>query len=565
MTSHVSIGIDLGSQSARAVVVQCSDGEIIAAGNARYPSGKNGVLTDSADPDVARQAPNDFIFSTQTALADALNTAKTHPDFSTENVCGIGVCATGSTPIPVDAQGQALANNAQFTGRLEAQAWMWKDHSAINAAADITRTISDAGLPYLENCGGRYSSEWYWAKLLQCARSAPDVATKTHSWIELQDLVPAVLANQTDPKTIARGQCAAGHKGLYGDAWGGWPSQDVITSLNSELGRWHSSLPATTSVAGQQAGSLCAQWASKTGLPEGIPISVGCLDAHAGAVGAGVKPGTLIKIVGTSSCDIAVAPGRTAGGVKAEGLCGAVDESVIPGFIGMEAGQAAVGDLFEWAARFCKHPGEDLQTAFMRLMDGAEALRPGESGLLALDWNNGNRSVLMDTALSGVLLGQSLQTTPAEVFRALLEASAFGSRIILEAIQKTDANIREIILTGGVTSKNSILRQLYADCLGLPVRQCASSDASAIGAAIFGAVAGGAHRDVLSAQKAMQAPAEPPVQPIASNQAIYERLYGHYCTLHDSFGGRRAHDLSAIMKDLLALRRTQRNQGYTSG
>ncbi|MDJ0921661.1 MAG: ribulokinase [Henriciella sp.] len=561
-----ALGMDLGSQSARVAIICCETGELVGTAVSAYASGEAGVLLDPSDPDLARQRPDDYLDAIIEATAAALVEARERKSgFSADQVIGIGTATTGSTPIPVDAACVPLARQERFKDTLAAQAWMWKDHTAYQEAADIVDAIQTAGAPYLNQSGGAYSSEWYWAKLLKCARTAPEVSNAAASWMELQDFVPAVLSSAPLPQLAKRGVCAAEHKGMYSPAWGGWPDADFLGALHPDLARILDSLPSDTATADQPAGTLSHEWAEKLGLPVGIPVAVGCLDAHAGALGAGAGIGTLVKVVGTSTCDITVVEGP-AEAFDAIGLSGAANGSVIPGVTGLEAGQSAVGDLFEWGARLLAGEGPLTPDVFQRLTDEAAALGPGESGLLALDWNNGNRSVLMDSRLSGLILGQSLQTRPGDLFRALIEATAFGARIIVETMVSRGVVVDQIVAAGGVFERNRLAAQIYADILGCPILFSGVAEGGASGAALFGAVVGGAYPDVETARAAMCAPPKPGAAPNPDAVAVYDKLYALYRELHDSFGAQdtRGADLGSLMKRLLDLRDQVRREKPTN-
>lgn len=538
------VGIDLGSSAARAVVVAADDHRILGEGEALYTSGVDGVLTDAADPDVARQNPLDYLDALARAVRAAVLAAGGMP------VAGIGFCATGSTPIPVTTQLEPLASLPLFADRMSAQAWMWKDHSAATEAEEFAAALLRANPDRLSATGGTTSSEWYWAKLLKLLRIDPTVGAAMGAFVELQDFVPAVLCGQRDVALLARGVCAAGHKGHWDPSRGGWPDPATLSGLHSELPRAAGPLTNPRSHI-HPAGTLCNEWAERLGLEPGIPVAAGLLDAHAGALGAGVAPSNLVRIMGTSSCDIAVVDAR-AHYISTRGLAGAVDGSVVPGLLGVEAGQAAVGDLFAWAARLLR-PDEITGSAIADLSAQAAQLAPGESGLVALDWNNGNRSVLMDPALSGLVVGQTLATRPEHVFLAMLEASAFGARRIRDQFEAAGVSIHSITVSGGVVTRNDLARKILADVLGIPIAVSGAEQASALGAAISASVVAGLHPDIAAAQAHMVPPPASIAAPDPARSAVYARLYTHYLTLHDAFG-KGDTMLAAIMRDLRAMR-----------
>lgn len=550
-----ALGVDYGTSSVRALVVDTATGEELATSVFDFPGGVAGVILDERDPNLARQDPADYIAGFEAAVAEALRRAGSVPGFDPGRVVGIGVDTTGSTPLPVDASGLPLAMLERFRGNPHAQAWLWKDHTAHAEAAEITDLARRRGEPYLAKCGGTYSSEWFWSKILRCRRVAPDVFAAAHSWVELADFVPAWITGNREPAKIRRGICAAGHKAMFADArggWGGLPSKDFLAALDPALADLRDRLYEEAFPSDHKAGDLAPDIARRVGLPAGIPVAVGVIDAHSGAVGAGVRPGRMVKIIGTSTCDIMVAPDEGAPG-EIPGLCGIVPGSVLPGYLGLEAGQPAVGDLFNWfVSAFAPHAGEDPHAALTRQ---AGRLRPGESGLLALDWNNGNRTVLVDPLLTGLVLGQTLRTTPAEMYRALIEATAYGALRIIERLEEHGVAVREVVACGGIAEKNPLAMQIYADVFDRPVMLSRSAQACALGAAVFAAVVGGAHPDAASAQRAMTGVQDRAFRPRPEAAGVYRRLYALYRRLHDAFGvpGTTA-DLSRVMKDLIAIR-----------
>ncbi|TVS10522.1 MAG: ribulokinase [Planctomycetaceae bacterium] len=555
MEPRYAIGLDYGTNSVRAVVVDLADGTELASSVYDYPSGEHGILLDAKDPNLARQNPADYIDGYVQSVGAALRAAKKHRGFQPEHVVGMGVDTTGSTPIPVDADGQPLAFQPKFQKNLAAHAWLWKDHTSASEAAEITAKAARAKDGYLNKCGGVYSSEWYWSKLLHCRRTAPDVFAAAHSWVELADFVPAFLTGQTDPGTLPRGICAAGHKAMYHEAWGGLPRKDFLRRLDPELVRVSQQYADRAVSSDQKAGELTAEMARKVGLPAGLPVAVGAFDAHMGAVGAGVKPGTLVKIIGTSTCDITVWPADQPL-EDIPGLCGIVPGSVLPGMYGLEAGQSAVGDIFHW---FVKHLASsnsaDGQDPHARLTQQAEQLLPGASGLMALDWNNGNRTILVDPLLTGLVLGQTLHTTAAEMYRALIEATAFGALTIIKRFEEYGVHIKEVVNCGGIAEKNPLVMQIYADVCNRPMKVSRSAQTCALGAAIFGAVAGGAYRTVPAAQRKMTGTKTTVFRPRKAAAATYAELYGLYRQLHDAFGTTGSKGpLHNVMKDLIAIR-----------
>jgi L-ribulokinase len=543
-----ALGLDFGTNSVRCLIVDAKTGEEASAAVVNYPSGDLGVLLDDSDPHLARQSPSDHF---QSALESIRGAIAGLPKDSDRRFVGLGVDTTGSSPMPLGADGAPLALNPEFASSLAAQTWLWKDHTSFAEAEEITQKSKEMGRPFLDKCGGTYSSEWWWSKILHCARVAPDVFEAASGWGEMQDVIPAYLTGSFGPD-MKRGVCAAGHKAMYHPDWGGLPDEEFLGSLDPRLADLRRRLYANAVPSDQLAGHLTQEHANATGLPSGLAVAVGAFDAHMGAVGAGVKPGVLVKIMGTSTCDIMVGGPDTP---DIEGVCGVVPGSVIPGMMGVEAGQSAVGDLFAWCAREL----DGRPDAHRILSEEALRLRPGESGLMSLDWNNGNRTILVDAQLTGLLLGQTLKTSLAEIYRALIEATAFGSLKIIEQIEKHGVAVREVVCCGGIAEKSPLAMQIYADVTNKPIKVSGSSQTCALGAAMFGAVVGGAYPDVLAAGEVMSAPISHTYLPDPDAVRVYGRLYRLYGDLHDAFG-RPSHSqsLGHVMKELLSIQRSAR-------
>ncbi|MEI6323252.1 MAG: ribulokinase [bacterium] len=545
-----TIGIDYGTNSVRALVVRCRDGKEFGSAVFNYPSGKQGVLLDPKDFHLARQHPGDYLLGLQKSVTAALKEAKKRKDFSTNQIIGIGVDTTGSSPIPVDDQNRALGQHPKWKNNLHAQCWLWKDHTSWQEAARITELAAKHRPQFIAKCGNTYSSEWWWSKIWRCLKVAPKVFDAAYSWVELADWIPSVLAGITDPRDVKRGICAAGHKALYSAEWGGLPDKKFLTLLDPKLAVLRDRLYDKAHDATTAAGLLCAPWAKKLGLPIGIPIAIGEFDVHYGAIACGVSGGTLVKVIGTSTCDCAVVP-MSKKVADILGICGIVPGAILPGFFGIEAGQSAVGDIFKWWVEgIC---GGDAALHGLLTKEAAR-LKPGQSGLLALDWHNGNRTILVDPLLSGLVIGQTLHTTRAEIYRSLIEATAFGARAIIERIREYGVPVKRIVCAGGIAEKNPLLMQIYADVTGCTMHVAGSSQACALGSAISAAVLAGAHQNFQVAQKAMVTLSPKSYRPHAVAQKSYNKLYALYRELHDAFGGvNRQADLSRVMKALLAI------------
>ncbi|MBN1852787.1 MAG: ribulokinase [Pirellulales bacterium] len=554
-SQRFSIGVDYGTNSVRALMVDVTDGSEIASSVFNYPSGEAGVLLDPKDPNLARQNPADYIQGFYTSVRQAVAAAKKKKEFQIEQVVGIGIDTTGSTPIPVDRTGTPLALDPKYQKDMAANAWLWKDHTSHAEAAEITAKAAKHKDAYLTKCGGTYSSEWFWSKILHCKRTTPKVFQAAYAWVEMADYIPAFVTGNTDPHTIQRSICAAGHKAMYNDAWDGLPSERFLASLDKDLVAVRRRYANRAVPSDQIAGHLSAATAKKVGLPVDIPVSVGAFDAHMGAVGAGIKRGTLVKIIGTSTCDMMVAP-MDQPLVDIPGLCGIVPGSIIPGMYGLEAGQSAVGDIFNW---FVSHLAPAEFTAkgdpHANLTRAAEQIQPGASGLLALDWNNGNRTVLVDPLLTGLLVGQTLHTSAPEVYRTLVEATAFGGLTIINRFEEYGVEVKEVINCGGIAEKNPFVMQIYADVCNRPMKISRSAQTCALGAAIFGAVIGGAYKNVEQAQRKMTGVKDKVFRPVKNHAAVYAELYKLYQQLHDAFGKANYRTtLHHVMKDLIAVR-----------
>lgn len=482
------LGLDFGTASARALLADLDSGETVV----HHVDYRKGTLTDPESASVARQDPDDYLRALDELLAWAGRTGR---------VVGIGVDATASTPVPVEADLSPLSR--RFPEELDAHAWLWKDTSSQAEADEINEAFTRRDPERLRRVGS-YNAEWYWAKALRCARRSPEVFAAADTWIEQCDFLTAHLVGR-----MTRGSCAAGHKALY-DA--GWPEPDILGELHPGLAELQRSLqPALPS--SQPAGGLHEKW-SNSGIPSDTPVAVGSVDAHCGAVGAGVEVGRVVMVLGTSACHMAV----TSQEAPVAGISGIARDSILPGFVGIEAGQAAFGDLLEWAARAAGSTIEEMS-------DCAARVPPGSNGLLALDFHNGNRCPYADADLGGVVMGLTLRTTPAEAFRANAEALAFGVRQVFGLLDEGGAAIREAVACGGVAENNEPMLQLIADTTGMPIRTSLQRDTCALGAAIFGAVASGQVATVPEAQARLCRLSDEVIKPDAARRAAYDRLF----------------------------------------
>jgi L-ribulokinase len=562
--SKYALGLDFGTNSVRALVVDVGNGDEVGTAIFNYASGAAGILLDPGDANLARQNPADWIAGIEKAVPAALAEAKKKvKGFDPAEIIGIGVDTTGSTPLPVDRAGKPLALYKEFKRNLNAQAWLWKDHTGHTEAAEITALAAAEHPEYLAKCGGTYSSEWFWSKILHCLRTDPKVASAAYSWVECADYVPGLLTGIADPLKMKRSRCAAGHKAMFNDRWGGLPAKAFLSKLDPRLGELRDRLYAKTYTSDVPAGALTREWAKKLGLRPGLAVAVGSFDAHLGGVGSGVETGRFVKIIGTSTCDICVWPAAKKL-PDVPGLCGIVDGSVLPGYLGLEAGQSAVGDIFNWFVNAVE-PGGPKKGSHAALTRKAAALEPGESGLIALDWHNGNRTVLVDQRLTGLLVGLTLHTKPEEIYRALIEGTAFGALTIVKRFEEYGIAIRDVVNCGGIAEKNPLVMQIYADVTGLPMKVARSAQTCALGAAMAGAVAagrkGGGHATFAEAQAAMAGVKKTVFKPNAARHRVYLELYGLYRELHDAFGTKAwSGNLHHLMKDLLAIKDRQRSR-----
>ena len=551
-----AIGLDFGTNSCRSLIVNVADGRELATYVYKYPSGEAGIIIDPNNPNLARQNPADYLEAIEVTIIKAIQKAiESVPGFSATDVIGIGVDTTGSSPMPVDAEGNPLCFQEKYKNNPAAMVWLWKDHTGHAEALKITETARQMRPQYLAKIGGVYSSEWFWSKLWHLLKEAPEIFNAADSFVEICDWIPAVLIGDIRPHQIKRSICAAGHKALFNAQWGGLPDVEFLRTLAPELANMRARLYDKAYSAEEKVGNLSDKWAKKLGLSTDVVVTVGAFDAHMGAVGAGVAVGTLIKILGTSTCDIMIWPNNE----KLEdipGVCGIVDGSVLGGYYGIEAGQSAVGDIFLWFVNNLvpESYGKTADEKFENLAQSAAQLKPGETGLLVLDWNNGNRTILVDVRLTGLLMGQTLHTQPHEIYRALIEATAFGALAIIDRIENYGVPVREIVNCGGLATKNPLLMQIYADVTGRPMKISRSEQTPALGAAIFTAVAAGRYVKITDAQQAMTG-TDKVFYPNEHNHEVYQQIYTLYRQMHDAFGTPEwSGSMYNVMKGLIDIR-----------
>lgn len=548
MDAKYVIGVDFGSDSVRAVVVNAHTGEELASDVAYYTRWMQGLYSD-AGQNQFRHHPLDYLEGLEQCITGALDQL---PRTVRDNVVGIGVDTTGSTPGPVDKDGTPLALLEEFKDNPNAMFILWKDHTAVAEAAEINDLAKTWGGPdYTKYEGGVYSSEWFWAKILHILRIDEKVRQAAFSWVEICDWIPAVLTGTENPKILKRSRCAAGHKAMWHQEWGGLPSEEFLVKLDPLLKGLRERLYEETYTSDQKAGNLTKEWAEKLGLPAGIGVAVGAFDAHMGAVGGGITEHTMVKIMGTSTCDVMVVPNEVMGDQLVAGICGQVDGSVIPGMTGLEAGQSAFGDVYAWFREILEWPlevlgkeaGLDEKTKSIiegRILDTlteeAAKLDPSDTTVLALDWLNGRRTPFADQELKGALIGITLGTDAPRLFRALVEATAFGSRAIVERFRDEGIEIRQVIAQGGIPNKNEFVMQVTADVLNMPIKVVASSQAVALGAAIFGATAAGVYPNIVEAQKKMASDYAHTFVPNPDRVKHYDQLYEKYLEVGEMLG-----------------------------
>lgn len=541
------IGLDYGSDSARAVIVNAETGEELASSVKYYPrwmEGKYCVPTANQ----YRQHPQDYIDVLEFTVKDALSKC---PAGTAENVVGMAFDTTGSTPVFTDKNGTPLAMLPEFAENPNAMFVLWKDHTAIKEANEINELAAKWDTDYTSYEGGIYSSEWFWAKALHVLRADEKVRFAAYSAVEHCDWMPALLTGTTKPENMYRSRCASGHKAMWLEQWGGLPSEEFLVSLDPVLAGFRSRLYTDTCASDTKVGTLTVEWANRLGLTTKVAVAVGAFDAHTGAVGAEVKPGALVRIIGTSTCDIMVSGYEEMGDKLIPGICGQVDGSVIPGMIGLEAGQSAFGDIYAWFKRVVSWPienilskttlidvetkqkliAETLDNIIPALSEEAAKVPVTESTVLATDWMNGRRTPDANQMVKGTITGLNLGSSAPLIFRALVEATAFGSKAIVDRFIENGVEIREIIGIGGISLKSPFVMQTLSDVLNMPIKVAKVEQACAFGTAMFAAVAAGVYTKVEDAQKAMGMGFAKEYSPNAENAKMYQELYKNYLKL----------------------------------
>ena len=524
MNSKSVIGLDFGSDSLRALLVDAADGSELASCTCNYKRWSDGLYCDASQSSF-RQHPLDYLDSMKKVIRGVL---KNHDPF---DVAGIGIDTTGSTPCAVDRNGTPLALLPEFSDNPNAMFILWKDHTALKEAAEINACAKSwGGENYTKYSGGIYSSEWFWSKILHSARVDDKVRDAAFSWVEHCDWIPAILTGNTNPLTMKRSRCAAGHKAMWHSSWGGLPPEGFLAGIDPLLSGIRERLYDNTFTCDVKAGHISKEWALKLGLHEKVVIGTGAFDCHMGALGANIDEAHLVKVFGTSTCDIMVASNIDN---CIRGICGQVDGSVIPGMTGLEAGQSAFGDIYAWFKRFLSWETKS-ENVLERLSNEAEKIPPGSNDLLAIDWHNGRRSPDANQHLTGAILGLTLGASAPMVFRALVESTAFGSRRIIERFSKEGVKIKGVNAVGGIAVKSPFVMQICADVMGMPIRLMKSEQACALGAAVSAAVAAKLYPDIKTAMSKMASRIGKIYLPNHGNAAAYEKLYLKYCRYADT-------------------------------
>jgi len=542
------VGIDFGTDSVRSIVADSATGAVLGTAVKYYPRWAKGLYCDPV-ANRFRQHPLDYLESMEASVIEALRQAGADVP---ARVRGIGVDTTGSTPVLADSSGTPLALKPSLSDNPNAMFVLWKDHTAVAEAERLNRVARTwGGIDYTKYVGGIYSSEWFWAKAIHLLETDPAVAKEAFTIVEHCDWIPAVLTGTTDLLRYKRSRCAAGHKALWHRDFGGYPPNDFLGQLNPVLPLLKETFGKDTFTSDTPFGRLSAEWAQKLGLPADTVVAVGAFDAHMGAVGGGIRPNQILKVMGTSTCDIVVsAPGKEPEKLVA-GICGQVDGSVLPGMIGYEAGQSAFGDVYAWFKSLLSWPLEVIlpqlsgipeetkrelaarvaESVIPALEQAAAAQNVEETAVLALDWMNGRRTPDANQRLKGAITGISLGTDAPRIYRALVEATAFGSRAIVERFRAQGTRIDSAIAIGGVAKKSRFVMQTVADVMNLEVTVAAGDQTVALGAAMFAATAAGVHPTVADAQRAMSPGTDAVYRPDPERAKRYDRLYQDYLTL----------------------------------
>jgi len=538
------IGLDYGTDSCRAVIVNTLTGEELASAVTYYPRWKEGKYCDPLK-NCYRQHPLDYTEGLEHSVKEALSQCEAEV---AQNVVGIAFDTTGSTPVLTDKNGTPLALLPEFAENPNAMFVLWKDHTAIKEAAKINDLAKKWYIDYTAYEGGIYSSEWVWAKIAHILKEDEAVSKAAYSWVEHCDWLPAILTGKTKPEEVYRSRCAAGHKAMWLEKWDGLPSEEFLTAIEPKLAGFRSHLYKDTYTSDTKVGYLTEEWAKKLGLTTNVAVAVGAFDCHMGAVGAEVKPHTIVRVIGTSTCDIMVSSYNELGNKLIPGICGQVDGSVIPGMYGLEAGQSAFGDIYAWFKRVLSWPLNhilantsliDEETKAKLIEETADKIIPAlsveaakvpisESSVLAIDWMNGRRTPDANQLVKGTITGLTLGSSAPLVFRALVEATAFGSKAIVDRFLENGIKIDTVIGIGGISLKSPFVMQTLADVLDMPIKVAKAEQACAFGASMFAATAAGIYAKVEEAQEAMGKGFANEYYPNHENHKAYLALYEKY-------------------------------------
>ncbi|WP_367913931.1 ribulokinase [Leadbetterella sp. DM7] len=534
MNDMYTIGIDFGTDSVRAVVVNTANGQMAGTAVSYYKRWKAGRFCDAAVSQF-RQHPKDYLEAIEEAVTGALAGLTTQQK---QNVKGISIDTTGSTVVAVNEDGTPLSLLPEFAENPHAMFILWKDHTANREAEEINHTARQSAVDYTRYVGGIYSSEWFWAKILKTYRTDQAVRQSAFSWVEHCDWMSAVLTGNTRPLEIRRSRCAAGHKAMWNEEFEGLPPEEFLVAVDPLLGGLRERLYRHTFTSDEAVGHLSAEWAGKFGLPENVVVGVGAFDCHMGAVGAEITPYAFVRVMGTSTCDILTAPLDEMKDTLVKGICGQVDGSVVPGYLGMEAGQSAYGDYYAWFQRLLTGPvrailgeaaaNEMADKILPYLSEEAFKLPVSENDVVATDWINGRRTPDANHNLKATFTGMNLSTDAVRLFKAIVEATSFGSKAIVDRFIEEGVPIREVIAIGGVAKKSPFVMQNLSDVLNVPIRVAAADQACALGAAMFAAVVSGIYPDVKTAQEKMGSGFDREYTPRPEFVEIYQKLYAKY-------------------------------------
>lgn len=534
MANTFTIGVDFGTDSVRALVVNTQSGECIGSGVHFYKRWGQGRF---CDPLVSqfRQHPLDYLEGLEASVTQALSGLG---DREKAGIAGISVDTTGSTPVAVDENGTPLSLLPGLEENPNAMFVLWKDHTANLEAQQINALAHHWNIDYTKYVGGIYSSEWYWAKILHILREDEEVRRKAWSWVEHCDWISAVLTGNTNPLVLKRSRCAAGHKAMWHEEFEGLPSEEFLSKLDPLLSGLRERLFRNTYTSDIPMGKISGEWAAKLGIPEEVVIGVGAFDCHMGAVGAEIQPYDFVRVMGTSTCDMLIAPNEEIGHLLIKGICGQVDGSIVPGMLGMEAGQSAYGDYYAWFQQMITEPvrellgenaADELAQKLIPYLGKQAALLPvSDNDPVATDWINGRRTPDANHGLKAGFTGLSLGTDAVGFFKMIVEATAFGSRAIVERFLQEGVPIKQVIAIGGVAKKSPFVMQTLCDVLNMPIKVASSDQACALGAAMNASVAAGIHPHISAAQKAMGSGFDASYEPRAAYVEVYRKLYEKY-------------------------------------